>query len=150
MRRPASLALAFAACLFLGCDLIIPGDGKDFGNSETYISRSGDKEIHFTLREKDFAAAPSWDPSQPLPLPLSKVQEIGWAELKKYRKDAEAWRMTELGLTRLHLGAGTRHLWIYRVAFDHPGTEDNIKIPITFQGQPMPGVIKPLDQTRYR
>lgn len=151
MRRSASLALTAGLLLTAaGCDNFIIGNDHDFGNSETYISRSGDKEIHFTLREKDFASAPDWDPGQPLPLPLSTVQEIGKSELKKYAKDAEGWRMTEIGLSRLHVAASGKQVWIYRVAFDHPGTDDNINLPITLQGKPIPGEFKPLDKSRYR
>lgn len=139
--------------LLLGCGLVFSGKDGPHGNSMTHIARSGDKEIHFTVREKDLAGGPAWDPSQPLPIPLATIHDLAKAELKKYRKDAETWRVREIALERVNLDPSAppeRGAWMYRVGFELPGTHDHINIPVTLRGTPIAGDIKPLDKSRFQ
>ena len=147
--RLETILVAGMTMFLVGCSF---STGERFPDGifskETFVSRDGDKAIDFNLTDKDEATYPSWSPDQPLPLSTAAVFAIASKELPKYTHGGANWKPSEVCIQKVSHpeDSGPQDKWIYLVAFEHAGTHDEMRIPITFAGVPIQGKERPLDK----
>ncbi len=135
---------------FIGCGFSVSGDGYEgIPTRQTYISRNGDKEVHFAIPDKDVPTYPSWKPGSPLPYAMDQAIGIAMKELPKYAKNGQEWGFRGVSLTSLHTIGSSPDKWIYLVQFEVKGKHDLFEIPVAMNGAPIIGVERPLDKTRW-
>lgn len=141
---PAVLLL----CLVMVCSFTYGAAGADNSSVSTFISKSGDREIHFTISEKDITSYPIWSPNKPLPIALDVIFGIAQKELTKYTKGSNGWSAKLISIERVWQ-ARDADKWIYLISFGQDGNHDYIRIPITFSGVPVQGEERSLDKNHW-
>jgi hypothetical protein len=144
----ANVAVLISLC-FAGCKYVPKNSRPELSEGiETFISRSGEKEIHFAFNEKDAGNLPSWSPSLLSQVSLDKLVEIASKELPKYSKGISGWEFEAVTLNRLHSGA-LKDKCIFLVRFTRENTQGGIEIPVTMNGAPILGTEHDLDKSRW-
>ena len=93
-----------------------------------------------SIDKQSVLAAPTWLPSQPLPLDFARVEEIARRELHRFVDNDAAWEPTDFSLHRLKLANPPR--WFYVVEFMPTSFSytnrhaDNFKVCIDASGKP--------------
>lgn len=147
--RHAALALPFLLALLSSCS-IHESRGMDDTpmNSETFVSRNGDKAIDFSISEQEKASLSDWNSEQAPPLSIPGALAIAAKELPKYTHGNGAWRLESVRLQRLDdpIPSGVKSKWIFVVDYDLPDHRGNIQIPITLAGVAIQGKERPADK----
>jgi len=148
--RPYSLTI-YMGLLILGlngCGFVRQND-EGFPAKQTYISRSGDKEIHFPIPDKDVPGYPSWRPGSPFPLAIDSAITTAMKELPRYTRESKEWEFHGVSLSSLHTDGPISDKWVYLVQFQQKGNSNLLEIPIALNGSPIPGIEQPLDKHRW-
>ena len=132
-----------------GCGYQEPSKiGESRMSSMTFVSRNGDKEIDFSLSDKEITAQPDWNQDQPPPLAVPSLIGIAAKELPKYTHGVEGWQLESIDLQRLDGPEESTPMrkWVYIVGYMKSNHRDNIRIPITFAGVAIQGQEHPREK----
>jgi hypothetical protein len=93
-----------------------------------------------TINLRSVLTAPSWSPSQPLPLNFASVEEIARRELHRFVENDAAWEPTDFSLHRVQGAIPPR--WFYVIEFKPTsmsytnGHADNVRVAVDSAGKP--------------
>jgi hypothetical protein len=125
MRKPQLLLIGliiFSASILLSQTVpsTLPSKGPKIFSAtsadyagEMWLFHVGAKHYRARITKEEIIAGPDWRPSTPLPLSLSKAEEIARVELRKLGVNDVGWDVTDLHLKRLR--ANDQSKWYYVV-----------------------------------
>jgi hypothetical protein len=90
--------------------------GPEFPPPQTWYFQLGGKHYSTRITRRFIDAGPDWSPSLPLPLSMTKAEEIARAQLRKLGTDDLGWEVTDLSLKRL--SPDYRLKWFYMVRLE--------------------------------
>jgi len=143
----SNLVILFSLMFLVSCDQrLVQFGGMDEMSTRSFISRIGEKEIHFGLSDVDISKFPTWSPKLPPPIPLAQVIGTAEKELPKYTHGTQGWYVKGISIEQIRRSSDGADKWIYLVSFGGVGDHDYVQLPVTFNGSPVSGVERPLSK----